>query len=47
MRLSIYADAEDTVGPNDTLIFYSDGLVERRGESLDIGLERLSAAARR
>jgi serine phosphatase RsbU (regulator of sigma subunit) len=45
MRLSIYADAEDTVGPNDTLIFYSDGLVERRGESLDIGLERLSAAA--
>jgi serine phosphatase RsbU (regulator of sigma subunit) len=42
---TLYADAEDTVGPNDTLIFYSDGLVERRGESLDTGLERLSQAA--
>jgi serine phosphatase RsbU (regulator of sigma subunit) len=42
---SIYADAEDTVGPMDTLILYSDGLVERRGESLDTGLQRLSEAA--
>jgi hypothetical protein len=42
---ALYADAEDTVRPSDTLIFYSDGLVERRGESLDIGLQRLSAAA--
>jgi hypothetical protein len=42
---TLYADAEDTVGPSDTLIFYSDGLVERRGESLDIGLQRLSEAA--
>ena len=42
---TVYADAEDTVGPNDTLIFYSDGLVERRGESLDTGLQRLSDAA--
>lgn len=40
-----YGDAEDTVRPSDTLIFYSDGLVERRGESLDMGLRRLSAAA--
>jgi Stage II sporulation protein E (SpoIIE) len=42
---TLYADAEDTVQPSDTLILYSDGLVERRGESLDIGLQRLSEAA--
>jgi serine phosphatase RsbU (regulator of sigma subunit) len=42
---TVYADVEDTVGPSDTLIFYSDGLVERRGESLDTGLQRLSDAA--
>jgi serine phosphatase RsbU (regulator of sigma subunit) len=42
---ALYADAEDTMGPGDVLIFYSDGLVERRGESLDTGLRRLSDAA--
>lgn len=42
---TLYSDAEDTVCPSDTLIFYSDGLVERRGESLDMGLQRLSEAA--
>ena len=31
--------------PNDTLILYTDGLIERRGESLDEGLERLADAA--
>ncbi|HEY1714977.1 MAG TPA: PP2C family protein-serine/threonine phosphatase [Solirubrobacteraceae bacterium] len=41
----VYADAEDIVAPSDTLILYSDGLVERPGEPLDTGLERLSAAA--
>jgi serine phosphatase RsbU (regulator of sigma subunit) len=41
----LYGDVEDTVAPSDTLLFYSDGLVERPGESLDIGLQRLSAAA--
>jgi len=29
-----------------TLLAYSDGLVERRGESLDVGLDRLLRAAR-
>ena len=29
----------------DVLVLYSDGLIERRGESLDIGLDRLSAGA--
>ena len=29
----------------DVLVLYSDGLIERRGESLDIGLDRLAVAA--
>jgi serine phosphatase RsbU (regulator of sigma subunit) len=29
----------------DLLLLYTDGLVERRGESIDIGLKRLQAAA--
>ena len=32
-------------GAGDLLLLYTDGLVERRGESIDIGLERLQAAA--
>jgi serine phosphatase RsbU (regulator of sigma subunit) len=31
--------------PRATLIAYTDGLVERRGENLDVGLERLRQAA--
>jgi serine phosphatase RsbU (regulator of sigma subunit) len=27
--------------PGATLVLYTDGLIERRGESLDVGLERL------
>jgi serine phosphatase RsbU (regulator of sigma subunit) len=33
--------------PGATLVLYSDGLVERSGEGIDRGLERLAAAARR
>jgi serine phosphatase RsbU (regulator of sigma subunit)/anti-sigma regulatory factor (Ser/Thr protein kinase) len=33
--------------PGSTLLLYTDGLIERRGESLDTGLERLIAAATR
>ena len=29
----------------DVLILYTDGLIERRGESLDVGFERLAATA--
>ncbi|MHB2000561.1 MAG: SpoIIE family protein phosphatase [Solirubrobacteraceae bacterium] len=29
------------------MLAYSDGLIERRGESLDVGMERLRAAAGR
>ncbi|QXC61105.1 SpoIIE family protein phosphatase [Aquihabitans sp. G128] len=31
--------------PDDLLVLYSDGLIERRGEDIDIGFERLRAAA--
>jgi serine phosphatase RsbU (regulator of sigma subunit)/integral membrane sensor domain MASE1 len=33
--------------PGATIVLYSDGLIERRGESIDVGLERLLAAGRR
>ncbi|MCR6033394.1 SpoIIE family protein phosphatase [Nocardioides sp. zg-579] len=32
------------LGPADVLVLYTDGLVERRGEDLQLGLERLSSA---
>jgi anti-sigma regulatory factor (Ser/Thr protein kinase) len=32
--------------PGTTLLFYTDGLVERRGETLDVGLERMLDAVR-
>ena len=34
-----------TLSPGATLLLYTDGLVERRGDTLDDGLERLAAAA--
>ncbi len=33
------------LAPGSTLLLYSDGLVERRGESLDVGLRRLADTA--
>ena len=38
-------EAELTVNPGDLLLLYSDGLVERRDESIDVGLERLLEVA--
>jgi len=32
------------IAPGSTLVGFTDGLVERRGEDLDDGLERLRAA---
>lgn len=34
-------DHERELVPGDTVVLYTDGLVERRGEHLDVGLERL------
>jgi serine phosphatase RsbU (regulator of sigma subunit)/anti-sigma regulatory factor (Ser/Thr protein kinase) len=39
--------AEAAIGQGDFLILYSDGLIERRGESLTTGLERLREVAAR
>jgi PAS domain S-box-containing protein len=41
----IYADLHESLERGAILILYSDGLVERRGESLDDGLRRLADAA--
>jgi serine phosphatase RsbU (regulator of sigma subunit) len=40
-----YQERTVSVPPNATLIAFTDGLVERRGEVLDIGLARLRDAA--
>jgi anti-anti-sigma factor len=37
-------EAARTLSPGATLVLYTDGLVERRGESLEHGLQRLAAA---
>jgi serine phosphatase RsbU (regulator of sigma subunit) len=40
-----YSCSTVSLGPSGTLLAYTDGLVERRGESLDDGLSRLRSAA--
>ncbi|HTI33615.1 MAG TPA: ATP-binding protein, partial [Miltoncostaea sp.] len=40
-----YTEAQATVPPGATLLLFTDGLVERRAEALDVGLERLGVAA--
>ena len=41
----VYSDTALMLHPGDTLMLYTDGLVERRGRSLDVGLEHLQDAA--
>jgi anti-sigma regulatory factor (Ser/Thr protein kinase) len=40
-----YSVQRYSFSPGSTLLLYTDGLVERRGESIDVGLERLRAAS--
>jgi PAS domain S-box-containing protein len=42
----VYETHRRQVGRAAALVLYTDGLIERRGESLDVGLERLEAATR-
>jgi anti-sigma regulatory factor (Ser/Thr protein kinase) len=44
VRYATYEDAEATLDPGDALLLYTDGVIERPGESMDIGLERLRLA---
>jgi anti-sigma regulatory factor (Ser/Thr protein kinase) len=41
-----YTDAEYQLRGPATIVLYTDGLVERRGETIDVGLERLRDAVR-
>ena len=43
---AVYADAEYQLSGPATIVLYTDGLVERRGETIDVGLERLLDAVR-
>ncbi len=45
LRGGAYREAEDHLGVGSALVLYTDGLVERRDEVLDVGLDRLAAAA--
>jgi anti-sigma regulatory factor (Ser/Thr protein kinase) len=40
----VYEDQRATIAEGDTLVLYTDGLVERRGEPIDEGLARLQTA---
>ncbi|MGZ4756650.1 MAG: PP2C family protein-serine/threonine phosphatase [Acidimicrobiia bacterium] len=40
-----YRSVTISMPPHATLLVFTDGLIERRGESLDVGLERLRTAA--
>ena len=40
-----YPELRATLEPGSTVLLYTDGLVEKRGESLDFGLERLREVA--
>jgi serine phosphatase RsbU (regulator of sigma subunit)/anti-sigma regulatory factor (Ser/Thr protein kinase) len=40
-----YDEADFRVEPAEILMLYTDGLIERRGERLSVGLERLAAVA--
>jgi GAF domain-containing protein/anti-sigma regulatory factor (Ser/Thr protein kinase) len=43
---AVYSDAEYQLAGPATIVLYTDGLVERRGETIDVGLARLQDAVR-
>ncbi|HEX5967221.1 MAG TPA: SpoIIE family protein phosphatase [Intrasporangium sp.] len=43
---AFYREEVHELGPGTTLLLYTDGLVERRGDSITKGLDRLSEAAK-
>jgi anti-sigma regulatory factor (Ser/Thr protein kinase) len=45
LPFSSFPEVEDKLAANDTILLYTDGLIERRTESLTTGLERLRAVA--
>jgi PAS domain S-box-containing protein len=47
VRNAVFRETEEHLAPGSMLLLYTDGLVERRRESLDRGLERLSEAMER
>lgn len=40
----VYEDFQAQIGAGSTLVFYTDGLIERRAESLEVGMRRLADA---
>jgi anti-anti-sigma factor len=40
-----FTEGRTMLSPGSTVLLFTDGLVERRGESIDVGLTRLAAAA--
>jgi anti-sigma regulatory factor (Ser/Thr protein kinase)/putative methionine-R-sulfoxide reductase with GAF domain len=45
LPFAAYHEVQERLEPGDTLLLYTDGLIERRGEPLTDGLERLRAVA--
>ncbi|HVB06810.1 MAG TPA: SpoIIE family protein phosphatase [Acidimicrobiales bacterium] len=45
LRAPVYESVTLPIAPHSTLLAYTDGLVERRREDLDVGMERLRKAA--
>jgi anti-sigma regulatory factor (Ser/Thr protein kinase) len=45
LPFSTFRDVQDQLGSDDTIVLYTDGLIERRHEPLTAGLERLRAVA--